>query len=270
MSHASPLIRRLQRFCPLPEADKAELQQLAFNARRIRGRCEIGFSRGGAAALGVVLEGLAYRREVLSDGRRQITSYYVPGDIYEARFSTAEPDNSVTTVEAAKLLILNRDKVFGFFDTHPAIARALWYSASVDQAIAREQMVCVGRRSSLERVAHFLSEFFARLQSVGLTSATSCKFPLTQTELGDFLGLSTVHVNRMLQKLRRENLLSLKNRKLTVFDMQGLHAVAMFDPGYLRLHGESSSRSRPSAVPAVDRMSVPTLASGWRSALHSG
>jgi CRP-like cAMP-binding protein len=117
------------------------------------------------------------------------------------------------------------------------VARALWWATLVDEAVAREWIVNIGQRTALERTAHLFCELFHRLQAVELTRDTRCELPMTQTELGEAMGLSAVHVNRTLQELRREGLITLEDRELKILDLPRLEAVAMFDPAYLHLQG---------------------------------
>lgn len=119
--------------------------------------------------------------------------------------------------------------------SHPRLIRALWSDAFVAASIQREWIVSLGQRSAYERVAHLFCEVFIRLQTVGLVEGDSCEFPVTQTELGDATGLSTVHVNRTLQDLRAAGLIVLKGRTLHIPDLPALKRAALFNPRYLHL-----------------------------------
>ena len=111
----------------------------------------------------------------------------------------------------------------------------LWRETMLDAAVGREWLSNVGRRDALARLSHLLCELVVRHRAAGLTADHSCSFPLTQTALADVLGLSTVHINRALQKLRREQLIELKDRRLTVLEWDRLCEIAEFDPAYLYL-----------------------------------
>jgi CRP-like cAMP-binding protein len=121
---------------------------------------------------------------------------------------------------------------------HPRITQALWWSTLVDEATLREWVVNLGQRNAYERAAHLLCELFVRLRAVGLTNGNACELPITQSELGDTLGLTIVHTNRMLQDLRRDGLIELKGKYLTILDLSALKQVALFNPNYLHLEHE--------------------------------
>ena len=116
-------------------------------------------------------------------------------------------------------------------------------------ALQHERVVSLGRRAAIERMAHLLCELHARLRMVGLADEKSFPLPLTQADLGEALGLSSVHVNRTLQELRGAGLIALRDRRLTILDDRGLRAVALFDPTYLHLDldGGRAAMMRPAA-----------------------
>ena len=123
-------------------------------------------------------------------------------------------------------------------ENHPHLARLLAVNIAVDAAIHRQWIVALGRRSALEHTAHLLCEMFLRLRAVGLTEDDSFKLPLTQAELGDSLGLSTVHVNRVVQELRAKGLITWRGETLVIDDWERLQELAEFDPTFLSLKVE--------------------------------
>jgi CRP-like cAMP-binding protein len=118
------------------------------------------------------------------------------------------------------------------------VTQALWWESLVNSAIQREWTLNVGQRTAYERISHLLAELYLRLKTVGLTQNGSCDFPLTQTDVADATGLTAVHVNRTLQELRRDNLIVLERRRLTIPDLRSLMDAAMFNPNYLHLDHE--------------------------------
>ncbi|MGH1570645.1 Crp/Fnr family transcriptional regulator [Methylobacterium sp. P31] len=116
----------------------------------------------------------------------------------------------------------------------PLVA-ALRMSRLVEAAIAREWLMSIGRRSAPERLAHLFCELLVRLQAVGLLSDDGYALPVTQTDLADTTGLTSVHVNRSLQDMRRDGLIELRKRRLRILDLPRLRALAEFDPAYLQL-----------------------------------
>ena len=120
-------------------------------------------------------------------------------------------------------------------ERHFRLARSLWRQTLIDAAIFREWVVNVGRREALNALAHLMCEFVLRMRVMGLAEGEECELPMTQAELGDALGISTVHVNRTLQELRAAGLIRLQGARLTVLDWERLKEVGEFDPTYLHL-----------------------------------
>ena len=126
-------------------------------------------------------------------------------------------DHSIGAVSDCKVVDIPRAMILSLSD-RPAIARALWWATLVDEGTLREALVNMGRRGADLRVAHFLCEMMVRLDAVGMVADSTFDLPLTQADLGDTLGLSTVHINRVLQQLRRENFITFGRGRLTILD----------------------------------------------------
>lgn len=245
-------VRKLERFAPLDRIERNALDRLCAGADHHRADDEIG--RGGpAGAVPILLSGFAYRFRMLSDGRRQIHGLFVPGDLCRHLYGHLSPsDHVVRTLSPSVVAVVSAAALQGVMDDHPRIARALWANAVTDDAILREWVVSLGRRTAYERMAHLFCEVFLRLRAVGLVDGQSCELPLTQMDLGDLLGLSTVHVNRVLQQLRRDELIALKGSHLTVRDIAVLGRAADLDPAYLCLDGiPASPRPVPTRIDAA-------------------
>jgi CRP-like cAMP-binding protein len=184
----------------------------------------------------LLFEGLACRYKDLADGERQIMELHVPGDFVDLHgFLLKQLDHTVGALTPVRYAAVPHDALRRITQTHPHLARILWFSTLIDAAIHREQIVSVGRRSALSRIAHLLCELFVRLRIVGLADEDGYALPLTQAEVADATGLTSVHVNRMLRKLRNEELLTFRNGRVTIHDWDGLQRVAEFDPTYLHL-----------------------------------
>jgi CRP-like cAMP-binding protein len=123
--------------------------------------------------------------------------------------------------------------LMGLFEKSPRVAAAILWAASRDEAMVIEHLVDVGRRSAIERVAHCLLELHQRLLLVGLASENEFEYPLTQYDLADALGLSPIHVNRVLRQLRQKDLLTMKSHRAFVHNLAGLTRLAGYDSGYL-------------------------------------
>lgn len=184
----------------------------------------------------LVLEGMAFRYKMRANGGRQIMAYLVPGDMGNLDVSLLDRmDHSIGTFSACKVAWIKPDALADIRQDHPQIARAMRMGTLVDEATLREWLMNVGRRSSIERLAHLFSELLLRLRVVGRSSADSYALPLSQGELADTTGMSSVHVNRSLMELRRRGLIRFGGKTLTILDVLALKALAEFKPHYLHL-----------------------------------
>lgn len=182
----------------------------------------------------VLLDGHTCRYRTLADGRRQITAVLVPGDVCDLEaVMRGRADYSVGALTPCTLGEIPADRVADPVGLDAEMTQALWRRLLRDEAIAREWLVSMGKRTALERLAHLFCELWVRLKAVGLTRDDSFDFHITQAELADVLGLSCVHVNRTLQELRRTELIEMTRGSLTILDFPTLELLAGFDPAYL-------------------------------------
>jgi CRP-like cAMP-binding protein len=182
------------------------------------------------------MEGFACRYRNLAGGRRQITAYLVPGDSYTLDAdSESGTDHALMALTAVRSVLLTPAEVTALMQNSAAIAEGFRLMASIDEATLREWLINIGGRPALERIAHLFCELDWRLQAVGLVEHDRFEMPITQYDLADTAGLSSVHVNRTLQELRRQGLIALAGRSLTILDRPTLQAMADFQPRYLRL-----------------------------------
>jgi CRP-like cAMP-binding protein len=236
----NPLIRKLEQFVRLSPSDLAVLSRAASDrVRSFPGRVDISREGDQPKDVHLILSGWACRYKQLEDGRRQVVSFFLPGDMCDLNvFILKEMDHSIGTITAVTIADLSRE----FFDEitlgYPRIATALWWETLVNVAIQREWTTNLGQRSASERMAHLLCEIFFRLRLSGLTTGPSCEFPLTQADLADATGLSKVHVNRTLQELRSDHLVVLKDKTLTVPSLERLMNAGLFNPNYLHMERE--------------------------------
>lgn len=187
----------------------------------------------------LLLEGFAARYKGLADGRRQITAIHVPGDFVDLHsFLLHRMDHGVVALSPCRVGTVPHETLREITERYPHLARLLWLSTLIDGAIHREWLVAMGRRPAVSHTAHLICELFLRLQAIGRTEGNSFRLPLTQAELGDTLGLSTVHVNRTLQELRAAGLVTWRDQIVTINDWDGLAAMAEFDPAFLHLENE--------------------------------
>lgn len=233
MQDHDPLLRKLDALAPLSDEDRRLLAQVAANPVAVPARTDL--IRDGDPPQGVflVLEGIACRYKLLPDGARQILALLVPGDFCDLDVALVDAiDHSIGTLSPCRFTHVPTRTVRELLD-HPRIARALRLAAMVEAATMRQWLVNMGRRPCEQRLAHLLCEMLVRLRVVGLTSADGFHLPLTQTDLADATGMTSVHVNRSLQALRRAALIAVDGRRIVIPNVAALEAVAAFDPGYL-------------------------------------
>lgn len=246
----SRLLRRLSAWQPLSAEESHALEAAAGAVRLHRPHEDLVREGATASHVGLLLSGFAYACRVLPDGRRQIISYLIPGDLCDSRqllLPTAA--HTICTLTAANVVLFGREALLELIARHPRLGQMLCWLALQEEMIALEWLVNVGQRTAIERLAHLLCEIFTRMQMVGLTDGSRCELPLTQVELADTLALSTVHVNRTLQELRRQRLVSLASGLLEIHDFPALQSVAMFTSDYLHPGRERSERPRRRLAP---------------------
>ncbi|RYD89702.1 MAG: Crp/Fnr family transcriptional regulator [Sphingomonadales bacterium] len=184
----------------------------------------------------LLVEGLMCRYKDLSDGQRQITEIHVPGDFADLHsFTLKHLDHNVMTLTPCTIARSPHDRIQKLCEEFPRLARIFWFSTNLDACIHREWEVSLGRRNALERTAHLLCELHVRLGLVGLADDTGYALPLTQAELAECLGLTSVHVNRVLRELREAGLVEFRGGRVVLGNIAGLRRVAEFDPAFLYL-----------------------------------
>jgi CRP-like cAMP-binding protein len=232
------LNRKLERYAPLSEPEK---EFLAASVVRVT-----NFERGATIAKEgsvpqescLILEGFVARSKVLADGTRQIMAFHIPGDFCDLHsFVLPKMDHDLEALTKCRIGKVPHARIEEITNNFPNLTRALWWDLAIDAAIHREWMISMGRRSAYEQIAHLLCEMLLRLRIIGLADGNSYEFPLTQQELGDAFGLSTVHVNRTLQALRRGNLIVFQGKRISIPDVEALKEAAAFDPSYLEASG---------------------------------
>lgn len=236
-----PLTRKLENFAPLSGEDRRLLADAVRQSRRVGARTDIIQEGEQPEDVHLVLEGFACRYKIVPDGRRHIMAYLVPGDLCDVHvFILKEMDHSIGTLSACRVVDIPRARILEMLE-RPPIARALWWSALVDEATLREWLVNVGRRPAEQRVAHLLCELLMRLQTVGLVNGDSYALPITQSDLAETVGLTLVHVNRVLQRLRGRGMITLRDKRLVINDATALKDFSEFNPNYLHLAAKAET-----------------------------
>ncbi|MGI4792755.1 MAG: Crp/Fnr family transcriptional regulator [Janthinobacterium lividum] len=234
LSGASSLARKLALFVPLSDVDRHALDGLLVSEERFAADTDIIAEGETPRSVFLLQAGIAVRYRNLPDGRRQIMTFLIPGDLCNPHmFLLKTMDHSIGTLTDVRIAALSHDGLMGVFATRPRVSAALWWSALQEEAMLRERIVSLGRRDARGRVAYLLCELLWRYGAMGLAKKEMYRFPLTQTELGDALGLTPVHVNRVLKDFREQRLIAMEHRVLKVLDIEGLQAVADFSKDYL-------------------------------------
>lgn len=235
----SLFVRKLEAFAPLSGAERCAVD--ALHGQVVTGKAGDDLIMEGARPdhVRLVIDGWAYRYKLLPDGGRQILACLIPGDLCDIHaFLLQRMDHSIGLLSDATVGLISEKAMTDLLAAHPRIARALFRARLVDEATLRAWLTNTLRREPFERLAHLLCELRARLHMVGLADGHAFGLPLTQAALGDMIGLNAVTVNRTLQRLRGEGLITLKQGRLVIPDPDRLAALSGFDPNYLHLGGK--------------------------------
>lgn len=233
----NPLVRKLNRFLPLDEEEVALVESLSRNPKTLPAHRDLIREGGKPEHVFLLMKGWAYRYKLLPNGQRQILAYLIPGDLCDIHiFLFDEMDHSIGLLSEAEVVAIPAGEMMDVMNRFPRIERALWWATLVDEATLREWLLNVGQRDAYERLSHLFCELAVRMETVGLVDDDgSFALPLTQTELADTTGLTSVHVNRTLQRMRRDKLITLGQQRLRILDRSRLRQVAGFNPNYLHV-----------------------------------
>jgi CRP-like cAMP-binding protein len=230
---------KLEAFTRLSSDDRSALGELSRNSRYIDARRDLVSEGDKPRYVHLVMDGWACRYKQLPDGKRQIVALFVPGDFCDVNvYILRAMDHSIAAITRLKVAMITPEEMNALTAERPRITQALWWHELVTAAVQREWTLNLGQRTAYERIGHLLVELYLRLQTVGRAQDGRCDFPLTQNDLADATGLTPVHVNRMLQELRRDGLIELERKQLQIIDLQRLMGVSMFNPNYLHLDHE--------------------------------
>jgi CRP-like cAMP-binding protein len=236
---ASPLIRKLEQRDQLSDEERQVLENAIAKVREVDADEDIVKEGDRPTESSLLLEGFAARYKVLSNGRRQITDFHVVGDFVDLHsFLLKTMDHGILALTRCRIGAVPHATLHQITEKYPHLARLLWLHTLIDSAVHREWLTAMGRRPANGHLAHLICELFVRLRLVGQAEGDTIQLPITQAELGDALGLSTVHVNRVLQSLRAEGLVRWQGNSLTILDWDRLQQVAEFTPTYLNLQHE--------------------------------
>lgn len=232
---SNAFIRALEQRITLSEADRASLVSLCSGARKHPGKHDLIREGDPPGPMFVFLKGWGCRYKLLPEGERQILAFMLPGDLGDMHAGLLdEMDHSVATVTPAEVIAIDRARLQEFVNSRPAITRAFRLLQLRKLGTARSWLINAGRRGSKERVAHLMCELFIRAKAADLSTGTTCTMPLSQILLADALGLTPVHVNRVLRAFRNDGVMHLAHGRLVIDDIARLVHMAGFDDNYLQ------------------------------------
>ena len=230
------LLRKLTSIATLDDEDQIAVDRLPLQLIDLKADQDIVREGDRPSRSCFLLSGMACWFKVTGEGRRQILSFQISGDLPDMQsIHLATLDSTLTTISPCRVAFVQHEALLEICAKRPNVANAFWRMTLIDAAIFREWVANVGSRQALGRIAHLLCELVTRIRAVGLADKFVCELPVTQTELADATGLSTVHVNRTLQSLRKQKLIHWKDSQLEVLDWAGLQEAGDFDPTYLHM-----------------------------------
>lgn len=244
-------LRKLRARGGVHPADEAALCTLVDKAERLPANRVLARAGEPAESCILVLGGWVARSKQVDGAQRQIISIALPGDFVDLHGLTlGRIDHDVISLTQCKIGRVDHARLRLATTARPELQHAYLLAASVDAAIQREWSACLGSRSAISRVAHLFCELFLRLEIVGCTDGQSCDFPLTQTQIAECIGVTPIHVNRVIQELRSTRLINLEYRRLTILNGEALATIAKFDPAYLYVGPNPDGLRLSSSIPS--------------------
>lgn len=238
--HHERLLRTLLNVTELSSSARDAIRALPGRVRKLEPYEDLICEGDRPRSVAILTEGFACRYKALSDGRRQIVSFHVPGDALDLQSLFIErADHYVGVLEESSVLLIPHEAFLDLLRRLPEVAAIFWRWSLIEASIFREWVTNVGRRDAYARMAHLLCELMTRMRAAGLAPGQECQLPVTQAELGDATGISTVHVNRVLQTLRASKLIRLRSGSLTILNWDELKKAGEFEPGYLHLRRQA-------------------------------
>lgn len=229
---ANHFVQKLKNLAELSAEDTAAITALTSKSRDYLAKQDMIREGDQPGPMFVILKGWACRYKILPSGTRQIMAFLLPGDACDLHIGMlAEMDHNLQALTPCEVALIPGDRMEMLLEDHPAVARAMYKSQLIDEGILRAWIVSMGRRNSVERVAHLMCELY--LRSFSINSNKEVAFPISQIVVADALGMTPVHVNRILKELRLAGAMSLKRGNLLITDAVKLVQIAGFDENYL-------------------------------------
>lgn len=242
------LVRKLAQFTTLSASDEAVLEAAGEEVITYASKQDIMSQGSVPDSVHLVMEGWAARYKTLPNGSRQIMALLIPGDLCDVQVTLLDKmDHSIGALTPCKVLHLSRKKLADLMRSSEQLQRALWWSTLVDEAILREWLVNLAGRPASQRLGHLICEMLLRSKAVGLGYENNFEMPLSQEELADTMGMSSVHMNRSLQDLRGQGLINSQGKRIFINDLAALMAFSGFDPIYLHRRQISEEKAEVEA-----------------------
>lgn len=244
-------VDRVNRCSPLRDEESDALLGLSGNISVARANMDIVAPGETTTHACLVLDGLAGRFGQVIDGRRQITALHVAGDMCDLpSVVTPRAGWALQALSPTAILRIPHAQLLEVARAYPNVAEAFWRDCSLDASVLSQWLVNVGRRDARARLAHLLCEMALRMESAGLGDRHVFRLQATQTQLGDALGLTPVHVNRTIQTLRKMGLVAIRSPEVRILDWDALANLGDFDDDYLQI--DLGRRQPPRALAASE------------------
>jgi len=234
---AEPLLKRLRLTTDISTEEEEAVLRLPVTVRQLRGGETIVRTGDKPTVCCLIIDGFVHRSKIVAEDRRQILAFHQPGDIPDLLSLFLHVlDHDIITLGDCVLGFIPHDPLRAMIRSNPGVTEALWRETLIDAAIFREWICNLGQRDATSRLAHLIIEVYTRLSTIGRVADNSFRFPVTQAVLADAIGVSVIHLNRVLQELRTGGLLEFERGNVSILNMKQLRQVADFEPLYLHLN----------------------------------
>ncbi|MDT0576998.1 Crp/Fnr family transcriptional regulator [Croceicoccus sp. F390] len=235
----SLFVKDLALRAPLSPADRDAIYKLPHTLRILETSAYALREADMPTHCGVLVSGFAFRQKIASDGGRQIMAILLPGDAIDLQNLFLDvSDHSIQMMTRGQLAMLRREDIQEIVRTRPGVRQAIFIKILAEASIFREWLVNLGQRQAPERVAHLLCELGFRFEVLGLAEKYGYELPITQEELGDATGITSVHVNRILKKLDASGFVTRNRRQISFSNWSDMRTIAGFNARYLHMQGK--------------------------------
>lgn len=228
------LVRRLRTTTGASHDDLRALQALPCTVRAYRENQTVLYDGDRPGECCIIVEGFCVRSKTIADGRRQILSIHIPGDLPDLQnLHLPSMDHDLVALSSCTLAFIAHSAIRELIRSRPSVGDIFWRDTLLDAAVFREWIVNVGQRPAHSRLAHIIVELRERLSMIGRVTGNTFPMPLTQEQIGEAMGVTSVHTNRILRQLRLEGVLEIHRGMVNILDEHKLQQLAQFDGRYL-------------------------------------